>query len=59
MKRKNSHEKPNKKHSLLKTQITWRQNQQNRAFPAWFQSLSEPREQDNPREVSPEQMRSI
>lgn len=32
-----------------KNSITWRQNQQNKAFPAWFQSLSEPREQDNPK----------
>lgn len=39
MKRKNSHEKANKKHSLVKTQVTRMKNQQNRAFPVWFQSL--------------------
>lgn len=51
MKRKNSHEKVNKKHSLLKTQVMQMTNQQNRAFPVWFQSLPQAREQENSREV--------
>lgn len=45
MKRNISHEK----HSLVKTQVTWRQSQQIRAFPVCFQSLSLLVEQHSPK----------